>query len=197
MSVIIADGHPVTCLGIEKLLTSEGIEVCGMCQDGEKTISLVRELCPKLVVMDLNLAGTDDSVKTLREVKQLPESPQVLIHTTRELVECVSSCVLAGADSYLHKRVGCEELLSTVRRTILGEKIWNVGKYKLHPDNSLAVVLESSRLTHREKEVLTLKFERRTNQEISWELGISVNTVKHHVTHIHKKLCTGNLRGVS
>lgn len=190
MSVILADGHSVVRFGLERLLTAADIEVVAVCADGEKTLALVRERSPTLMVMGLNLAGEMESVEVLREIKALPGAPYVLVHTVYELAEYVSSCVLAGADSYLHKRVSCEELVSAVRRTASGEKVWNVGRYATNLDTIVALARQNTKLTTREKDVLTLKVGRRTTAEIAEALGISSNTAKHHITRIYKKLGT-------
>lgn len=140
MSVILADGHSVVRFGLERLLTSTDIEVIAVCADGEKTLALVRERSPRMVVMGLNLAGERESIEVLREIKALPGAPYVLVHTVYELADSVSACVLAGADSYLHKRVSCEELLTAVHRTAAGEKVWNVGRYAANLDTIVALV---------------------------------------------------------
>jgi two-component system NarL family response regulator/two-component system response regulator DesR len=89
-------------------------------------------------------------------------------------------------NGYLHKRSSIEELLDAVRRVGAGERVWEEGKVRRGPVFHAA--RESSRLTPRELEVLEMKHHRRTNAEIADALHISLNTVKHHVTSIYKKL---------
>lgn len=188
--VLIVDGHPTTRLGLRHLFGPEqDMQVVGECATGVDALSSLERTRPDLVVLGLDLAEEGGGVETLRKIKDCPRPPRVLVHAAHNFAEALSACILAGADSYLHKSVGLEELLDAGRRTAAGEKLWEVGQHvRLPKPPAEAVVSNGKRLSPREQEVLGLKLRRYTNAEIARSLYISVDTVKHHVTSIYRKL---------
>lgn len=188
MRVSVVDGHPVMRTGLMGLLGAEDLQVVGDWGNGDEALRAIEELRPDLVVLGLNLIGKIDGVPLCRKLKSMAKAPRVLVYTAYNHAEDVASCMLAGADSYLHKRVGAEELLDAVQRTIAGEKIWNIGSHVGEPRSVISITPDGARLTPREKEVLALKLRRYTNPEIAKKLHISTDTVKHHVSNIHRKI---------
>jgi DNA-binding NarL/FixJ family response regulator len=182
LRVAVVDGHPVMREGQRAVLSAEeDMQVVGEAGTGEEALQLVTEATPDLVVLDLNLAGKPHGIELCRTIRALPGAPYVLIFTAYDLTEHVPPRSLPRANGYLHKCSDSKELPDTIRRVAAGEKVWEPG----------AVVhgaLEDAHLTPRELEVLALKLRRRTNAEIAEALHISLNTVKHHVTSIYKKL---------
>ena len=185
----MADGHPVTREGQRAVLSSEGnVQVVGVAGTEEEALRLVTETAPDLVVLDLNLAGEPSGIELCRRIKALPDAPYVLIFTAYNFAEDVASRSLTGTNGYLHKRSDSEELLDTMRRVAAGEKVWEAGERAGELGSVSYAALEYAHLTPRELEVLEMKLRRRTNAEIADALHISLNTVKHHVTSIYKKL---------
>jgi DNA-binding NarL/FixJ family response regulator len=189
LRVAVVDGHPVTRTGLKTVLDAEeDIQVVGEAESGDEALRLIAEAAPDLVVLGLNLVGEPDGIEVCRQIKTVSDSPHVLIFTAYNFAEDMASSLLAGADSYLHKRSSGEALLDAVRRTVSGEKIWDVGERVGDPRSVIHTTPEGARLTPRELEVLALKLRRRSNAEIADALGISLDTVKHHVTNIYRKL---------
>jgi DNA-binding NarL/FixJ family response regulator len=189
--VLIADGHPVTRLGLKALLLAANMRVAGECGGDEEVLRLAAEGRPDLVTLGLNLAEEVERIEVCQQIKALPHAPHVLVHAAYNFPETVSACFLAGADSYLHKNADLEELLGAIRRTASGERVWSPGGQVGEPRSAMYTTPTDAGLTSRELEVLGLKLHRRTNAEIARELHISLNTVKHHVTRIYKKLGKG------
>jgi DNA-binding NarL/FixJ family response regulator len=185
--VFLVDGHPATRLGLKNLLDANGIRVVGESGDGDEALLLVEEMRPDVVVLDLNLAGEMESIEFCRRIKSLPEAPHVLLYTAYEFAEDVSSCLLAGAESYVHKRTTCEELLNAVRRTAAGEQVWLPGG-QVGEISYLHIAVQGVRLTPREREVLALLRRYHSNAEIAEKLHISPQTTKNHVSSILRKL---------
>jgi two-component system response regulator DevR len=193
--IAVADSCPAMRLGITAILSQNNIEIVGETGDGEELLLLVQERRPDLVVLSINLAGKLNGVEVCRRIKVLPNAPYVLVHTAYNFAEAISSCAQAGADSCLHAHTDPEEFLDALHRTAAGEPVWEVGRHiKEERSAGDPISAEGDQLTPREIEVLGLKLRRHLNAEIAEELGISVHTVKHHVTRIHKKLAVTKLK---
>lgn len=194
MEVVIVDGHPTMRLGLKGLLLATDVRVVGETGDGEEALRLVREARPDLVVLGLNLTGETDGIEVCRRIKDLPEPPRVLIHTAYDFTDDVWSCLLAGADGYLHKRVCCEELLEIMRRTAAGERVLSLGGAVAESRSRLGGAPGGALLTPKEREVLVLVLRRCSNAEIAETLYLSLPTVKTHLRNILRKLGAKNRR---
>jgi len=184
LRILLVDDHPTVRFGLRHLLVSAGFEVVGEAEDAAGALRLVGELLPDLVLLDLRL-GEDSGIEVCREIKALPEAPRVLVFSAHSSVEDVAGATLAGADGYLHKGVGGEELIDAVRRTVASGRVWLLPSE--NEEEAVARIREASseaRLTPKEKEVFALVLTRRTNAEIAGELYISLYTVKNHVSSI-------------
>lgn len=187
LRVVVIDDHPVTREGQRAVLSAEkDIRIVGQTNTGEEALRLVTETRPDLVILDLDLRGEPSGIELCRKINALPAAPYVLIFTAYNFAEDVAARYAAETNGYLHKRSSSEELLDTVRRVGAGERVWEEDKGR--PGPVFHTACESARLTPRELEVLEMKGRRRTNAEIADALHVSLNTVKHHVTSIYKKL---------
>lgn len=189
IKVIIADGHPAMRRGLGSFLNVPHVKIIGETGCGHETLRLVKESKPDLVILGLNLVGMD-GIRTCQKIKALPDAPHVLVHSAYNFARDISSCIAAGADSYLHKRVHREELLDAICRTAVGKKVWEVGEHVGEERSVVEIASNGQQLTSREVEVLAHKLRRHPNAWIAGELGISVHTVKHHVP-----TSTGKYRG--
>ena len=192
MRVVVADGHPTMRLGLKGLLLLTDVRVVGEAGDGEEVLRLVESLQPDLVILDLNLSGGLDAIDACRRIKALPNAPYVLIHTAYNFTDDVSWCLLAGADSYLHKRACCQQLLEAIHRTTAGERVWQpagarMGEPHLRVKNIISPERGMS-FTPKEREIAVLMLRSCSNTQIAEELGLSVPTVKTHVRNILRKL---------
>lgn len=188
MKVLVADGHPATRLGLKGLFINTEFFVVGETYDGEEVVQLILRNEPDLVILGLNLMGELDPVACCQRIKVMPDPPWVLIYTAYNLTDDVASCLLAGADSYVHKRCRCEELLDAARRTVQGERIWRVGGRIGDPRSRLDTTSQGVRLTGREREVLSLMVRGHTNPQIACGLRLGLPTIRTHVRNILRKL---------
>lgn len=187
MKVLVVDGHPAMRLGLKGLLGVTGdMWVVGETGDGFEALDIVEEVDPHLVIVGLNLVGEPDGVEVCWRLKALPRPPRVLVHTAYNLAPDVSSCLLAGADGYLHKSACCEEFLATVRRTAVGERVWRAGGGQTRADTTNAC------LTPKEKEILLLMLRGLSNAEMTQKLYLSLPTIRTHVRNILRKLGAKN-----
>lgn len=120
--MILADGHPAMLYCLRGLVeAADGMELAAETGDGDEVVSLVKEETPDLVVLALNLTGETDGITVCQVLKTLPRPPRVLVFTAYNFEDDVASCLLAGADSYLHKRHDCEEVLGAMKETAEGK----------------------------------------------------------------------------
>jgi two-component system, NarL family, response regulator LiaR len=187
--VLIVDDHKLVRQGLRFLLGQEdGIEVVGDCGDGDSAIRAMAELVPNVLLLDLQMPGRD-GISTLREVKALSPSTQVIVLTSHQGDDLVFDAVMAGATSYLIKTAAVEEVIRAVRGAVAGESI-------LDPSVAGRVLQEVRRkdrpavdqLSPRELEVLAALARGRSNKEIAAKLHIGEETVKTHVSNVLSKL---------
>ncbi len=191
LRVAVVDSHPLMREGQRAILSSKGsIQIVGEAGTGLEALRLVKETRPDLVIVDSDLAGKPSGVDLCRRIKTLPEAPYILVFTAGHFGGDLPADYLVEIDGYLHKGSSSEELLDSARRVAAGEKVWKGGgATEERGDGPVPPPgLEGSPLTPRELEVLAMKLHRRTNAEIAATLHISLNTVKHHVSSIYKKL---------
>lgn len=188
LRVVVVDGRLTRRVGLEELLDkADSVCVVGETGDGDEVLRLVRETRPDVVVLGLDLTGETDAAEVCREMKSLPEAPRVLLHTACDFTGEVLSCLLAGADGFLHKRADQEELLNAMRRVAAGKQVWELGGETGELPN-IRALLEKADLTPRGREVLDLVIRRYSNPEIAEKLHICRQTVKNHVSNILRKM---------
>lgn len=188
LRVAVVDSHPIMREGQRAILSGMGyIRIVGEAGAGEEALRLVKEKAPDLVIVDSDLAGKPSGIELCRRMKALPDAPYILVFTAGDFMKDVPADSLVEIDGYLHKRSASEELLDSTRRVAAGEKVWK-RETSTGAGGGSPAGPEGAPLTPRELEVLAMKLHRRTNAEIAAALHISLNTVKHHVTNIYKKL---------
>ena len=191
-TILIADDHEVVRNGIRSYLeTIPDFQVVGESASGEETLSMVSELIPDIVLLDLIMPGMD-GIETTRRVKQVSPRSQVVVLTSYHEDVHIFPALKAGAISYILKDMKMEKLVEVLHRAVQGE-------VTLHP-RVAARVLQNIRgensgeqplfteLTDRETDVLKLIAAGLTNSQIAEKLVISENTVKGHVSNILSKL---------
>jgi len=193
IKVLIVDDHAILREGIRALLCLyPDIEVVGEAGDGLEAISKTRQLAPDIVLMDIAMPGLGGLEATLEIHKQSPNS-RVVILTQHDDSEYIFPILKAGASGYVLKKAVGNELVAAIRAVHEG------GSF-LYPSVAKAVIegyirkgedtTESSydRLTDREKQVLKLVAEGRSNREIAEMLSLSVKTVIAHRANLMEKL---------
>jgi two-component system response regulator NreC len=203
VKILLADDHEIVREGLRSLLEKqEGMEVIGEAEDGRKTIELVRELVPDIVIMDLSMPNLNGIDATRQLVKEFPGIKIVVLsmYGDKYLVE---EMFLAGATAYLLKDRAFKELVEAIdnaldKRIYLGAEITGVVVKDLMDHLSLASDRSSeSTLTLREREILQFIAEGKNTKEIAFVLNISVKTVETHRQHIMKKLDIDNVAGLT
>lgn len=187
--ILLVEDHPVVRLGLKTAIGAQpDMQIVGEADSYEKALPEQHEHSPHLVILPLRLEGEIKGVELCREIKSLPNAPQVLIYTSYNSREDASSSFLSGADSFVHKGEEPGRLLDTIRSTDAGRRVWLVGTESRDQLERFEEFVEKSGLTRREREVLGFMLQRFTNAQIANELFVELPTVKTHVHKILQKL---------
>ncbi|MBX3732001.1 MAG: response regulator transcription factor [Verrucomicrobiae bacterium] len=193
--ILLVDDHAVVRNGFRMILTAQrDLEVVGEASNGRQAIELTSALNPNLVVMDIAMPGLN-GIEATRQIVRGHPLIRVLALSMQKDAVYVRETLRAGAKGYLLKDSGEQEFLAAVRAVAQGHG-W------LSPAVSDAVIEDYRRhvtdpvdlLSPREREVLQMIAESRTNKEIATALRLSVYTVEAHRGRIMEKL---NLHSVA
>ncbi|MBU5267270.1 response regulator [Virgibacillus proomii] len=189
INVLFADDHEMVRIGVTSYLSAQpDIHVIAEADDGEEAVKLALELKPDIILMDLVMKEMDGIEATRLIMEQWPEA-KIIIVTSFLDDEKVYPALEAGATSYMLKTSKAEEIAKAIRATYEGQTVLEpevTGKLMNRMRSPQEQLHE--RLTEREKEVLLLLAQGKTNQEIADQLFISLKTVKVHVSNLLAKL---------
>jgi DNA-binding NarL/FixJ family response regulator len=199
--VVLADDQHLVRAGFRVLLTSEpDIEVVGEASDGAEVVDLVRETVPDVVLMDIRMPVVD-GIEATRQIVADDRlgAVRVVVVTTFELDDYVVDAIRAGAAGFLVKHTEPAELVRAVRviaagdallspsvtRTLIGQFVGNGSGAR--PSGVVDERLLGT-LTDREREVVVLVAQGRSNDEIAAAWVVSPATVRTHVSRAMAKL---------
>ncbi|HLJ69461.1 MAG TPA: response regulator transcription factor [Chloroflexota bacterium] len=191
--VVLADDHAVLRDGLRMVLDAEqGISVVGEASDGREALDLVEELQPDVVVMDIAMPNLN-GLEATRQIKRRFPRTQVVILTMHENQQYLTQIVKVGAIGCVLKRAAGTELVTAVRAAARGESYFSPAIASMILDDYRVRLRNEGRdpqelLTEREREILQLVAEGRTNQEIADQLTLSIKTIQTHRAHIMEKL---------
>jgi len=191
--VLIADDHSAFRGGLRALLETAGdVEVVDEAATGEDAVEGLRRSQPDVVLMDVNMPGIGGVEATRRIVDGSPHVA-VLVLTMSDDSDTVFEAVRAGARGYLLKGAQRAELVRAVRAVASGEAIFGPAvarrlmAYFARPAPRVDPAAFPE-LTDREREVLELIAQGRSNADITATLGLSPKTVRNHVSNVFAKL---------
>ena len=193
--VLVVDDQELVRVGLRGILRTEfGFDVVGECANGGEAIAAAESLAPDVVLMDVRMPLVD-GVQATRELRRREGSPPVLALTTFDDDEVLAGVLRAGAAGFVLKGVPAEDLHRAVR-VVAGGGAWldpaATGRvlaiYRSAPPPRAGRDPALDALTSREREVLALIGQGKTNTEIAADLFVSDGTVKTHINHLFTKL---------
>lgn len=211
IKVLAVDNHAVFLEGLVTLIRIEdpGIDVVGTAFNGQEALELEEKLGPDVVLLDIQMPIID-GVEVARRMKARRPDLKILMLTTFNDRKLITDALSVGANGYLLKDAHADEVIRAIRNVHDGHVLissdvarrLSVGDPSVPSINSDKI----GDLTLREREVLRLLSQGKSNQEISNELNLSEKTVRNYVSHIYDVLnihsrtraalwATENLRG--
>ena len=190
IKVLLVDDHEMVRLGVSAYLTvQEDIEVIAQAENGKIGVEKALELKPDIILMDL-VMPVMDGIEATKEILSKWKEAKIIIVTSFIDDEKVYPAISAGAKSYLLKTSSASEIAQAIRDTYRGEGVFEkeVSEKLEHRHEVEEEFRLFEELTSREKEVLLLIAQGKSNQEIADECFITLKTVKTHVSNILSKL---------
>jgi two-component system, NarL family, nitrate/nitrite response regulator NarL len=199
LRIVIVDDHPLMREGVAGALSKyvERLEVVALGSSATDAIELAQSHKPDVMLIDVNMPGS--GIEAVREIKRLRPDIRTMMLTVSESPDDLQNALRAGADGFILKWVGSEELLRAVNLVAEGKqyiapelaaKILHDGQAQAGSHLSTKAALES--LSSREEDIARALIQGKTNREIAEEYGLSEKTVKHYLTLIFQKLSVRN-----
>ena len=191
IEIVLVDDHGIWRDGVKSLLEDTEFQVIGEAASGKEAMTLLETVQPRLILLDIRMAG-GDGLDALQAIKaQYPEVSVVML-TTYDNPTYMARAVAGGASGYLLKGVDAEEFLASLRTVAGGDALISSKDLArllrgINPEGAGDSDLIKP-LSPRELEVLRLLATGLNNRDIAALLFVSEGTVKTHVEHIIGKL---------
>ena len=191
--IMVADDHEVVRRGVCALLEGHaGFQVCDEAVDGREAVEKAKRSLPDVVILDLGMPGLN-GFDAARQIRKVSPASEVLILTMHESEQVIREVLAAGARGYVLKSDAGRDLVAAVEalsrhKTFFTSSVAEMVLQKYLEGKPESAGQEVSSLTPREREVVQLVAEGRTNKEVATALNISVKTAETHRTNIMRKL---------
>ena len=194
IKILVADEQPLMRQALRELLKREpDFKIMAEIFDSGDIIRLVNELKPDVIIVDISMFKSN-STEATRLIKEANPDVRVLVFTTETDDQNIFGNLGAGASGYLLKGVLIEEIVRAVRSVVdggmnisysVGQRVMQyIARYRKTP----TLQRQREKLSTRESEVLQFVAQGMSNKDISLELGITLRTVKGHLSDIFSKL---------
>jgi two-component system, NarL family, response regulator, fimbrial Z protein, FimZ len=183
--IVVIDDHPIVLKMLANVLNT-GYELVGECGDGEEGLRLVHTLQPDLVILDLELPKLD-GLSVIRGIRARQPEARILVLSAKPELVMANHTRVAGANGYVNKNRGVEELCGVIKAVLLGYDCFPTGSCGGGRDVAL------NGLSPREVEVLQYLARGMSNKGIAARLGLSDKTVSTYKTRVLDKLGVSSL----
>jgi DNA-binding NarL/FixJ family response regulator len=194
LRILLADDHIVMRTGLRALLERQpNLEVVGESENGRETVALAASLRPDVVVMDVGMPVLNGIEATQMIVTQCPTIAVVILSMHAD-ESYVMRALKAGARGYLLKDSAAADLIGAIQAISQGKSFFSPKVSRILAEDYVRVLKQKGAvdtydlLTSREREILQLLAEGKSNKEVATALNISPYTVETHRSHILQKL---------
>jgi DNA-binding NarL/FixJ family response regulator len=182
ISVLLADDHAILLDGLRVVLEAEGdLKVVGRASNGEDAVRLARQLRPDVAIVDIKMPVMN-GIDATRRIRESSPSTRVLILSAHDSAHYVDQALRAGAEGYVAKRSAGPEVVKAVRAIVEGKRYLSASLAATVAQNPLAS------LTLREREVLQLVADGKSNAAAASILGLSPRSVETYRLRVMQKL---------
>ena len=192
LRIVLVEDHALVRAGVQALLArTSDLMVVGEADNGRDAVRVVSQTKPDVVLMDLSMPGMN-GMEAIADIKRRFPTTRVLVLTLHKAEEYICASLKAGADGYLLKEAAPDELHSAVRNVANGRVYLSqdvsakLASFDFRASGNATTVWD--KLTRREREVLKLVAEGRTNKQIAEFLYLSGKTVEKHRARLMAKL---------
>jgi two-component system, NarL family, nitrate/nitrite response regulator NarL len=200
IKILIVDDHPVVRKGLLSCLAAkENLKIVGEADNGTEAVRLVKELAPDILLMDVSMPQMDGLAVT-EALRKAASQTKVLILSMQGNRDAVLRIIKAGARGYVLKDAPTDELVHAIETVHAGEAYFSkpiaqiaLNQYVADADDTKPV----AKLSERERQVLALIAEGKSNKEIAMHLGIGVRTIETHRERIMRKLNVHSIAGLT
>lgn len=195
--VFLADDHKILRESLVILLSQkENIQIVGEAGDGQEAYQKITELKPDVAVLDISFPRLNGLDLAVRLKNELPEVRTVIL-TMHKTEEYVTKALCSGVRGYVLKDNALEELIECIETVSKGKMFLSQDVTGFVVDGFLSGLrdtgLQTEGISSREREILQLLAEGKSNKDISEELNLSIKTVETHRANIMRKLSLRNL----
>ena len=193
MRVLLADDHSIVRRGLRGLLEAAGLAVIGEAGDGLEAVRLCEELRPDLLILDIGMPAFS-GIEVAARAQKLDPPPGVIILSVHGDESYIMRALAAGARAYLLKSATDEDLIPAVRAVAAGKPFFSPAVTAVLVEDYVRRLQQRGLtdsyhlLTDREKEVLQLLAEGRSNKEVAVLLDLGLSTVETHRANLMQKL---------
>ena len=192
--IVLADDHTVMRAGLRSLLERQpDLEVVGEAEDGRRTVELAASLCPDVVVMDIGMPNLN-GIEAARQIVAKQPTTSVVILSMHSDETYVMRAMKAGARAYLLKDSAEADLIRAIQAVSQGKSFFSPKISRILAEDYVRLLKQKGGedsyelLTAREREILQLLAEGKTNKEVATLLNLSLYTVETHRSRILQKL---------
>lgn len=193
MRVLLADDHAIVRRGLRSLLEEAGFTVVGEAADGLDALRLCEEHRPDLLILDIGMPKLN-GIEVAARVQKLDRCPGVIMLSMHSDESYILRALAAGARAYLLKDATDEDLLPAVRAVAAGRPFFSPAVTDVLVEDYMQRLKKRGLtdsfhlLTDREKEVLQLLAEGRSNKEVATLLDVGLSTIETHRANLMQKL---------
>jgi two-component system, NarL family, response regulator NreC len=199
LRVLLADDHGIVRRGLRSLIEEAGLSVIAEASDGLEALRLTEEHKPDLLVLDIGMPRLS-GIEVAARAQKLERPPRVVILSMHADESYIIRALAAGARAYLLKDATDEDLLPAIRAVAAGKPFFSPAVTSVLVEDYVRTLQKRGLsdsydlLTDREKEVLHLLAEGRSNKEVATLLDVGLSTVETHRANLMQKL---NLHGTA
>lgn len=193
LRILIADDHEALRQGVRAAIEQQsGWEVCGIATNGREAVELANELKPDVVVLDVVLPELN-GLDALKRIKRSLPHTEAVIFTAHSEESSIQQAFAAGARSFISKSEPLASLIDALRsaaehKPFFTKKVSDVLFSRFSETGAHEAALSIDRLSAREREIIQLLVEGKSNKEVASPLNISVRTVEAHRASLFRKL---------